>query len=47
MTGLAPSKQKLQMETMFLKDPNSLAYYNMRPGMAVSLLLKERGFTKF
>jgi len=44
--GMPPGKQKLQLETMFLKDGNSLAYYNVMPGMAVSLQIKERGGRK-
>ena len=45
-TGMPPGKQKLQLESMFLKDANSLAYYNMRPGMAIGLQVKERGGRK-
>ena len=43
---MAPGKQKLQIDTIFLKDVNSLAYYNVRPGMAVQLQIKERGGRK-
>ena len=45
-TGMPPGKQKLQLESMFLKDANSMAYYNMRPGMAIVLQVKERGGRK-
>ena len=45
-TGMAPGKQKLQMDALFLKDPNTLAYYNFRPGTAISLQIKERGGRK-
>ncbi|TRY61622.1 hypothetical protein TCAL_09101 [Tigriopus californicus] len=45
-TGLPPGKQKLQLDSIFLKDGNTLAYYNVRPGMAVGLQIKERGGRK-
>lgn len=45
-TGLPPGKQKLQLDSMFLKDGNTLAYYNVRPGMAMGLQIKERGGRK-
>ncbi len=46
-TGMAPGKQKLQlMESIFLKDANTLAYYNIRPGTIITLQVKERGGRK-
>jgi splicing factor 3A subunit 1 len=30
--GMPPGKQKLQIENIFLKDSNSLAFYNVTPG---------------
>ena len=45
-TGMPPGKQKLQLEALFLKDANSLAYYNVRPGSVVMLQIKERGGRK-
>ena len=41
------NKQKLKAPGIsILKDGNSLAYYNIRPGTAVSLGMKERGGRK-
>uniref|UniRef100_A0A8C3AGS4 Splicing factor 3A subunit 1 n=1 Tax=Cyclopterus lumpus TaxID=8103 RepID=A0A8C3AGS4_CYCLU len=45
-TGMAAGKQKLQFEGMFIKDSNSLAYYNMSNGAVIHLALKERGGRK-
>ncbi|KAJ4922248.1 hypothetical protein JOQ06_019502 [Pogonophryne albipinna] len=45
-TGMAAGKQKLQYEGMFIKDSNSLAYYNMNNGSVIHLALKERGGRK-
>ncbi|XP_065333947.1 splicing factor 3A subunit 1 [Cloeon dipterum] len=45
-TGLPPSKQKLNWEGVFFKDGNTLAYYNIMPGMVVNLSIKERGGRK-
>lgn len=45
-TGMPPGKQKLQLDPLFLKDANSLAYYNVRPGMVIMLQIKERGGRK-
>ena len=45
-TGMPPGKQKLQLDALFLKDANSLAYYNVRPGSVVMLQIKERGGRK-
>uniref|UniRef100_A0A8C0EY80 Splicing factor 3a subunit 1 n=1 Tax=Bubo bubo TaxID=30461 RepID=A0A8C0EY80_BUBBB len=39
-------KQKLQYEGIFIKDSNSLAYYNMTSGSLIHLALKERGGRK-
>lgn len=44
--GLAPGKQKLQYEGIFIKDSNTLAYYNMIEGSVIQLALKERGGKK-
>ncbi|KAI3386461.1 hypothetical protein SNEBB_006532 [Seison nebaliae] len=46
-THLAPSKQKLQCESIFLNDQkNSLAFYNVKPNTQLMLQLKERGGRK-
>ncbi|KAJ3603644.1 hypothetical protein NHX12_028389 [Muraenolepis orangiensis] len=45
-TGMAAGKQKLQYEGIFIKDSNSLAYYNMANGAMIHLALKERGGRK-
>jgi splicing factor 3A subunit 1 len=39
-------KQKLQYEGMFVKDSNTLAFYNLPAGASVVLGLKERGVRK-
>lgn len=44
--GMPPGKQKLQMDALFLKDANTLAYYNFRPGSGIQLQIKERGGRK-
>ena len=44
--GLAPGKQKLQYEGIFIKDSNTLAFYNMLEGSIIQLALKERGGKK-
>ncbi|XP_054713401.1 splicing factor 3A subunit 1-like [Uloborus diversus] len=44
--AMPPGKQKLQLEGMFIKDSNSLAYYNISPNSIVSLQVKERGGRK-
>jgi len=44
--GMPQGKQKLQHENIFLKDANSLAYYNITPGTMLNLQLKERGGRK-
>ncbi|KAJ7309630.1 hypothetical protein JRQ81_007685 [Phrynocephalus forsythii] len=41
-TGMPAGKQKLQYEGIFIKDSNSLAYYNMTSGSVIHLALKER-----
>ncbi|KPM05088.1 splicing factor 3A subunit 1-like protein [Sarcoptes scabiei] len=46
LTNLPPGKQKLQLEGVFLKDQNSLAYYNLPQGASLTLGLKERGGRK-
>nr|KAF6282809.1 splicing factor 3a subunit 1 [Myotis myotis] len=45
-TGMPAGKQKLQYEGIFIKDSNSLAYYNMANGAVIHLALKERGGRK-
>uniref|UniRef100_A0A8C9TD99 Splicing factor 3A subunit 1 n=1 Tax=Scleropages formosus TaxID=113540 RepID=A0A8C9TD99_SCLFO len=45
-TGMPAGKQKLQFEGIFIKDSNSLAYYNMTNGSIIHLALKERGGRK-
>ena len=45
-TGMPPGKQKIQMENIFFKDSNTLAYYNIYPNTVVQLLIKERGGRK-
>ena len=45
-TGMPTGKQKLQLDTMFFKDSNSLAYYNIAPGTIIHLQIKERGGRK-
>uniref|UniRef100_A0A183C8Y8 Ubiquitin-like domain-containing protein n=1 Tax=Globodera pallida TaxID=36090 RepID=A0A183C8Y8_GLOPA len=44
--GVAASKQKLVYEGIFMKDNQTLAYYNFMPNAAVQLQLKERGGRK-
>jgi len=44
--ALPPGKQKLQLENMFLKDSNSLAFYNITANNMIVLQLKERGGRK-
>lgn len=45
-TNLVASKQKLQLDGIFIKDNNTLAFYNVTDGCSVSLALKERGGRK-
>ncbi|KAI6174614.1 Splicing factor 3A subunit 1 [Aphelenchoides bicaudatus] len=42
-TTMPSSKQKLMFEGMFLKDTNTLAFYNMQNGSTIQLQKKERG----
>lgn len=44
--GLPAGKQKLQYEGLFMKDSNTLAFYNFMNGGIVQLQLKERGGRK-
>lgn len=44
--GLPPGKQKLQFGNTFLKDSNTLAYFNIGPGSVLLLGIKERGGRK-
>merc|ERR1719309_46884 len=44
--GMPPGKQKLQHDSLFLKDANTLAYYNVNAATVISLQLKERGGRK-
>ncbi|KAI4458222.1 spliceosome associated protein [Holotrichia oblita] len=43
---MPPAKQKLFYDGMFFKDSNTLAYYNIPPGAAIQLQVKERGGRK-
>ncbi|XP_069789495.1 splicing factor 3A subunit 1 [Narcine bancroftii] len=45
-TGMPAGKQKLQYEGIFIKDSNSLAYYNVTSGSVIHLAFKERGGRK-
>ena len=45
-TGMPTGKQKLQVDNIFYKDSNTLAYYNIAPGNIVNLQIKERGGRK-
>jgi len=45
-TGMQAGKQKLQLEGMFLKDSNTLAFYNISTTSVIHLQLKERGGRK-
>jgi splicing factor 3A subunit 1 len=45
-TNLVSSKQKLQLDGIFIKDNNTLAFYNVTDGCPVTLALKERGGRK-
>ena len=45
-TLMPPGKQKLQLDGVFVKDSNTLAYYNVTPGALIVLGLKERGGRK-
>uniref|UniRef100_A0A914YRS9 Splicing factor 3A subunit 1 n=1 Tax=Panagrolaimus superbus TaxID=310955 RepID=A0A914YRS9_9BILA len=45
-SGIPASKQKLQYDGMFLKDTNSLAYYNMNNNSVIAVQVKERGGRK-
>ncbi|XP_002739067.1 splicing factor 3A subunit 1-like [Saccoglossus kowalevskii] len=44
--GMPTGKQKLQLEGMFIKDSNTLAFYNVSRNSLVKLLLKDRGGRK-
>ncbi|XP_065216970.1 splicing factor 3A subunit 1 [Planococcus citri] len=46
LTSMPTGKQKLNWEGLFLKDANSLAYYNITPATVLQLQLKERGGRK-
>jgi splicing factor 3A subunit 1 len=46
ISGIPASKQKLQYDGMFLKDTNSLAYYNMNNNAVIAVQVKERGGRK-
>jgi splicing factor 3A subunit 1 len=45
-TLMPPGKQKLQYDGIFVKDSNSLAFYNITNGGVIVLGLKERGGRK-
>ncbi|XP_076454241.1 splicing factor 3A subunit 1-like [Babylonia areolata] len=44
--GMPAGKQKLQYEGIFVKDSNTLAFYNFMMGATVQLQMKERGGRK-
>jgi len=44
--GMPAGKQKLQLDGMFMKDSNTLAFYNFTPKCVVQLQVKERGGRK-
>ncbi|XP_025079375.1 splicing factor 3A subunit 1-like [Pomacea canaliculata] len=44
--GMPAGKQKLQYEGIFVKDSNTLAFYNFVNGASVQLQMKERGGRK-
>jgi len=44
--GMPAGKQKLQLDGMFMKDSNTLAFYNFTPKCIVQLQVKERGGRK-
>jgi len=44
--GMPPGKQKLQLDVFFLKDANTLGFYNIMNGANIQLQLKERGGRK-
>lgn len=46
LISMPPGKQKLQYEGIFVKDSNTLAYYNLPNGASIILGLKERGGRK-
>lgn len=46
MLTIPAGKQKLQLDALFIKDQNTLAYYNMYSESVVQLHLKERGGRK-
>lgn len=46
LTNMPPGKQKLQYEGIFVKDSNTLAFYNIPNGSTIVLGLKERGGRK-
>lgn len=45
-TGMPGGKQKLQLDGLFMKDSNSLAFYNMTSRSVINLQVKERGGRK-
>lgn len=45
-TGMQPAKQKLHLDGLFLKDSNTLAFYNILPNTVLQLQVKERGGRK-
>lgn len=44
--GMPAGKQKLQLDGLFIKDSNTLAFYNLTKTSTVHLQLKERGGRK-
>jgi splicing factor 3A subunit 1 len=45
--GMPPGKQKLQFENIFLKDSNTLGFYNVTPGefyLLIFTVVKDFGY---
>ncbi|XP_039960903.1 splicing factor 3A subunit 1 isoform X2 [Bactrocera tryoni] len=45
-TGMPPAKQKISYEGMFIKDSNTMAFYNLFSDATIHLQIKERGGRK-
>jgi len=46
MIGMPAGKQKLQLGSLFIKDSNTLAFYNFSSSSLIQLQVKERGGRK-
>lgn len=46
LIGMPVGKQKLQLDNLFIKDSNTLAFYNFDSDSVVQLFIKERGGRK-